>query len=668
MKSEKQTIIRFVLATVGVKLLALTALTQPTPPPGGVTADTPQKTDAGETFTLAKSWAIRRAPQIVVLTPPEPDAYVAIVSLPAAADSRDAAAKAWAVYKPTANPAVRIATPAAPRNGWEERVSVDYETSPNDKRTLSAEAMRKGTGWTVLIVDSPNAVAEKRGAAIRLLFNSVRPAGYSRESFARKTAHPLDETRIQALKDFLTTAMRELGVPGAGVALYDRGKVVWEGGLGVKELHKPDPVGAHTLFMIASNTKGMTTLLLSKLVDEGKLSWDDPVIKLYPSFRLGSDATTPKVLIRHLVCACTGLPRKDLEWLFNSPAGVKAESTTFMELAASEPTSGFGEVFQYNNSMASAGGFVAGHVAFPDLPLGEAYDRAMREKIFEPLGMQETTFHMQQALDRDHASPHIMNLDGVQTVVGQEINTLVGPVSPSGGAWSSAHDMIAYVANELRDGRLPDGRQWMSADNLLMRRKPGVPRGEDEWYGMGLLVDKTWGVTVIHHGGSLKGYKSDWVAIPEAGVGAVLLTNANEGRQLLSPFMRRLLEVLYDGNPEAAGEVTAAAARLRTEMATYRRKLSIPIDPKAAQDLAAAYSSPELGPLKVSKSGPDVTFEFVAWSSPVASRLESDGTTTYVTAKPNVLGFEFTAGIQDGKKVLIIRDGQHEYPFTETGR
>ena len=58
--------------------------------------------------------------------------------------------------------------------------------------------------------------------------------------------------------------------------------------------------------MIASNTKSMATMLLAKLVDEGKIGWDDPVVKDYPAFRLGSDATTAKTRIRDLVCACTG--------------------------------------------------------------------------------------------------------------------------------------------------------------------------------------------------------------------------------------------------------------------------------------------------------------------------------------------------------------------------
>ena len=100
---------------------------------------------------------------------------------------------------------------------------------------------------------------------------------------------------------------------GVGMALVDGGKVVYQGGLGVRELGKPEPVDENTLFMAASNTKGMTTLLLAELVDEKKLQWDEAVIEVYPSFKLGNADTTKKVLVKNLICACTGLPRQDLE-------------------------------------------------------------------------------------------------------------------------------------------------------------------------------------------------------------------------------------------------------------------------------------------------------------------------------------------------------------------
>ena len=97
--------------------------------------------------------------------------------------------------------------------------------------------------------------------------------------------------------------------------LIDQGKVVYEGGIGVKELDKPVRVDANTLFMAASNTKGMTTLLLAKLVDENKLHWDEPVTKVYPNFKLADENITKQIEIKHLICACTGMPRQDFECL-----------------------------------------------------------------------------------------------------------------------------------------------------------------------------------------------------------------------------------------------------------------------------------------------------------------------------------------------------------------
>ena len=69
----------------------------------------------------------------------------------------------------------------------------------------------------------------------------------------------------------------------ASLAVVEGGRVIYEGGLGVRELGKTERVDANTLFMAASNTKGMTTLLLARLVDQGKIRWDEPVIEAYPN-------------------------------------------------------------------------------------------------------------------------------------------------------------------------------------------------------------------------------------------------------------------------------------------------------------------------------------------------------------------------------------------------
>jgi CubicO group peptidase (beta-lactamase class C family) len=633
-----------------------------------VASDHPAKTPSGATFTAPEGWMQVDGPKRIEFTSPEGDLRLTLVDVEAAADAKAAAAAAWKAWAPVNARPPKLITARPARNGWDERRVVDYEISPNEKRAMWAIAYRSGKSWIVAIVDGNEGTAEKRLAAIGLVTQSLRPAGYKRESFAGKAAHPMDRARIAQLRAFVQQSMKELGIPGASFALTTRKNTIYSTGLGVRALGSSAPVDADSEFMIASNTKGMSTLLLAKLVDEGKLSWDEPVTQAYPAFRLGSPETTAQVQIRHLVCACTGLPRKDMEWLLNTSAGTPA-SDTFVQLAATEPTSKFGEVFQYNNLMAAAAGYLGGHLVYPDVELGQAYDRAMQELVFGPLGMTATTFDYAQAMAKDWAEPHSDGIDGKPAVLGESglaFNLSIRPFRPAGGAWSTANDLIKYVRFELNEGRLDNGTQYVSTKNLLQRRVPNVPVGEDRIYGMGLQVDRDYGVDVVHHGGSMAGFKSDLMLIPSADIGAVVLTSADNGWMLLRPFMRRLLELVYDGKPEAAGDVAAAAARSKAELATERARVSVVPEATALAALAPEYFSPDLGPLKVTRRGAGVTFTFRSISSAMGTRKNDDGTISFVSIDPLLLFFPLVVGQEGGKPALIVRDGQHEYKFVGT--
>jgi CubicO group peptidase (beta-lactamase class C family) len=625
-------------------------------------ADTPRVTPGGATFTVPAGWSIVTGNNLVILAPPEPDAHIVIFDSQAA-DAKAAVDAAWAAYKPAKTWPLKLVTPRPARNGWEERQVFDYETSPNERVAVQAVASRAGRAWTVLILDSSEPTLEKRSAPVTLIIQSLRPKGYQRESFAGRKAQPLDAAHIAQLKAFVETSMQELGIPGASMALIDGGKVVYEGGFGVRELGKPEPVDENTLFMAASNTKGMTTLLLSELVDEKKLKWDEPVTEVYPSFKLGDADTTKKVLVKNLICACTGLPRQDLEWLFEFK-NATPESTLAL-LGTMQPTSRFGEVFQYSNLMAAAAGYIGAHLEYPNLELGVAYDKAMQEKIFDPLGMKSTTFDYARALAGNHASPHGDDVDGKPAVANMAFNYSIVPARPAGGVWTSAGDLIRYVQLELALGKLPSGKQLVSSENLTMRRAPQIALGEDQSYGMGLIVDSTYGVPVVHHGGSMAGYKTDIYFLPVSGIGAVLLTNSDNGGMLLGPFRRRLLEVVFDGKIEAAGDVAGQAARHKAALAKERERLVVPADQALVAGLAKRYSSKELGELAVLSQSGVTTFDFGEWKSAVASRKNDDGTISFITVDPTNDGFEFVVGDRAGKRVLIIRDGQHEYVFTE---
>ena len=161
------------------------------------------------------------------------------------------------------------------------------------------------------------------------------------------------------------------------------------------------------------------------------------------------------------------------------------------------------------------------------------------------------------------------------------------------------------------------------------------------------------------------GFKSDLILLPEHNVGAVILTNSDSGGAMLGTFRRRFLEVLFDGRSEAAEDVARNAENAKAVRAKYREKLVVPPDAEAAGRLASRYKSPELGDLLVKKVGSDVMFDLGEWKSTVASRKNEDGTMSFLTVDPGLGGFEFVELKKNDKRALIVREGQHEYVFTE---
>jgi len=626
-----------------------------------LSADTPSATVEGNTFVAPAGWRMSARGPATLLEAPEGGSFIALIDVHA--DSADAAvAAAWGAYEPDHAWPLKVSSPLPDKDDWSDRSELVYQTSPNEKRDVVLDVQRAGEVWTVVVYDMAQAVGEKRLAQVALIFDTLFPEGYTRESFAGMKAHVLDDGRIETLSRFVETSMEELGVPGVGVGLIQDGEVVFAGGFGTRALGGEEKVDADTLFMIASNTKALTTLMLAELVDEKKLTWDTPVTSVLPGFQLGDADTTRQVLVKHLVCACTGLPRQDMEWLFQYE-GVTPEGA-LATLATMQPTSGFGEMFQYSNPLAGAGGFVGGHVAFPALELGAAYDEAMQTRVFDPLGMTSTTFDYARAMRGNHAMPHAPDIDGKPSLAVMELNYSIIPLRPAGAGWSNVRDLLAYVAMELREGRLPDGEVYISTDALLERRAAQVTIGRDEIYGMGLSVDTTYGVPVVHHGGDMIGFHSDMMWLPEQGVGAVVLTNADPGWILRTVFRRKLLEVLFDGKDEADARVAAYGKAFFDGLAAERKLMVVPADPAAAGRLAPHYANDALGEIAVRQEKGATVFDFGEWNSEMASRQNPDGSISFLTIAPGINGLEFVVGAGP-ERTLILRDAQHEYVFTE---
>ena len=625
-------------------------------------ADTPSTTVSGATFIAPAGWSIAVKGPATIVEAPEGDSRIALVDVKAAgADA--AVAAAWTAYRPDAKWPLKSKSPSADKDGWQDQWTYVYQISPDLRRDVAAGTMRHGDRWTVWIYDMSQPTGEKRLAQVELVFGRLLPGGYLRETFAGRTARPLDAGRVKELGAFVERAQQALGVPGVSIGLVQGGKVVFAGGFGVRQLGKPATVDGDTLYIIASNTKAMTTLMLARLVGEGKLSWDTPVTTVLPQFKLGDAETTRRVLVKHLVCACTGLPRQDFEWLLEFKSATPASALAV--LGTMQPTSGFGEMFQYSNPLAAAGGYVGGHVLFPAMELGAAYDQAMQTQVFGPLGMASTTFDFGRALGGNHATSHGLSIDATPDLAAMDVNYSILPVRPAGGAWSSVRDVLKYVSMELSGGLLPDGTRYIPEAALLQRRAPQVSIGKDATYGMGLEVDTTYGIPVVHHGGSMIGYKSDMLWLPEHNAGAVILTNSDAGGAMLGPFRRKLLEVLFDGKAEADADIATRATAMRARILAERKLLTVPAANGAAAGLAARYSNPALGEIQVSRSGGATIFDFGEWRSPVASRTNPDGSVSFLTTATGIDGLEFVVRKTPGARTLVFRDAQHEYVFTE---
>jgi hypothetical protein len=167
--------------------------------PERLAADTPRITPGGATFTVAAGWSIVNGKDLVILEPPETDTHIAIVDSQAP-DASAAVAASWAAFKPEEKRPVRLVTPLPPREGWDDRQVISYETSPNERAVVEAIALRAGSTWTVFIIEASQPTLEKRAAQVELVLERPAPEGLQARIFcgpeaatARRSAHRQDQ-------------------------------------------------------------------------------------------------------------------------------------------------------------------------------------------------------------------------------------------------------------------------------------------------------------------------------------------------------------------------------------------------------------------------------------------------------------------------------------------
>ncbi len=343
-----------------------------------------------------------------------------------------------------------------------------------------------------------------------------------------QTAPPAD------LDAWVSRAMQEFEVPGVAVGVVKDGGVVLARGYGVRKLGEPATVDAHTLFGIASNTKAFTAAALAMLVDEGKVSWDDPVQKHLPSFQLHDPFVTRELTVRDLLCHRSGLGLGAGDLLFWPDTDVTREQV----VAAARwirPASSFRSRYAYNNLMFVVAGQVVAAVS------GKSWDDFVRERIFAPIGMTETRIAVNGDSPGDNfAAPHSRGwrLEGTLTPIPP---TQDRTWAAAAGIRSSVTDLSKWVLAHLNGGKVNGKPLWSEAAAREMWSAQTVipisePREEAlkaakpnfSAYGLGWSLRDYHGRKVISHGGALTGMVSTVVMAPSEKLGIIVLTNQEE--------------------------------------------------------------------------------------------------------------------------------------------
>jgi CubicO group peptidase (beta-lactamase class C family) len=616
-----------------------------------------------EAITAPDGWSITRGRERAILEDPERALRVVIErsdrpDATNATNATDAIDHAWMFARPAMlaiPPAAREIDMPPPSKGWDAQATIDY-TVPSAV-SVRAQWMRFGArSYVVLVEGVANAVA-KRDAQIKTIVDRIDPPGLREEALVGPT-RALDTAALDA---FVDRAMAELDVPGAAIGVFALdSKVAYVRTAGVKEKGKPDPITKQTRFLMASVTKPMTTTMQAALVDRGVVRWNQRVTEILPTFALGDPEITKQLELWHMSCACTGMPRQDMEGLFEW-SGVTPEARIAV-MKTMKPTTKLGETFQYSNPLFAAGGFIAAHAFAPERTLFEAYTAAMQATVFDPIGMASTTFDFATVAAGDHAMPHALDVHGATRVMPLEIERQVEPIAPAGGAWSTVRDMLSYALNEMNDGLSGGVKRVVSFDNHRARTKPRIAVGDGSHYGLGIDIETYRGQRLLAHDGGSFGFGTRMWVMPDAKVAIVILTNVRNGNakeQL--PFVeavtRKILEGLF----------ASARPLAETQLAYYvkhrrREPYVASADRSWIARLAGRYREPVLGDVEIRATEGGAVFDAGEWRSTMDVVVGADGTARTVMLDPPFAGNGVVIGAGD-PPTLIVPD-QTTYTFT----
>jgi beta-lactamase class C len=337
---------------------------------------------------------------------------------------------------------------------------------------------------------------------------------------------PVADAALQAFvadyEAFVRQQLEAEGVPGAAVAIIKDESLLLLRGYGVRSVSSMDSVDIHTVFRLASLSKGFTGILAGVLAEEGKLRWDEPVLDRLPGLRLHPEAQAERWQLRHLLSHTTGLPRHTYSNLLN---GGMAFKDILARLPQVKPVNPFGTSHDYQNVIFS----LAGNMM--EQATGQAFPDLLQTRLFNPLGMGDAsaTYDAMTATV-NVALPHKWGKNGF---LPERLKPNYYEVIPAAGVNASIADMAQWL--NLLLGNRPDiapphllDQAFEPAVEMLLNDRvlKYWTSLESAHYAMGWRVLQLPGLRLIQHSGFVNGYRCEIAFSREEKIGIVVLANA----------------------------------------------------------------------------------------------------------------------------------------------
>lgn len=367
---------------------------------------------------------------------------------------------------------------------------------------------------------SASLLADDAPFSTSLLEQGVQPAFHQLPGQLPAPIAQADIADFNPYKRWLQQEVSDQKIPGVAVAIVSSSDILELQTYGVRNVQDRVAVDSDTVFRIASVSKTFAGTVASQLVNSNVSTWDEPISAILP-YNIGTDIATQQMTLRHVLSHTTGLMPHAFSNMLDAGVAYDKIQEKFHEIPTVCPP---GQCYGYQNVVFS---LVADVV---QASLRTSYDDFVVENIFLPLGMTRASMGYEAFRDNPNASaPHQYGRGGWRL---SSVNTAYYTTGPAAGVNATILDMVRWAQANL--GGYPE---VLPHAQLEMQHTPVVetphgnyfnrwPKVENAWYGLGWRILDYDGLRVIHHGGGVRGYRSEIVLVPAYDIALVVMFNA----------------------------------------------------------------------------------------------------------------------------------------------